>query len=137
MDRIVNVSDKGNAAIHALALAAAAEGGRVTAAGAARELGISPSYFAKVLQSLVRCGFLGSTRGAAGGFELARDAGGISCLEVLEAMDGPLPERGCLFREVVCAKGGCALKVMCDRIAKSLRSALESTSIAAIAASFK
>jgi Rrf2 family protein len=136
MDRIVNVSDKGNAAIHSLALAAA-EGGRLTAASCAEALGVSPSYLAKVLQSLVRTGFLGSTRGAAGGFELAREAAGISCLEVLEAVDGPLPERECLFRVTVCPKGGCALKAVCERIAKSLRSALESTSIAAIAASFK
>jgi Rrf2 family protein len=136
MDRIVNVSDKGNAAIHALALAAAA-GGRLTAAASARELGISPSYLAKVLQSLVRSGFLLSSRGAAGGFELAREAGGISCLEVLEAVDGALPERECLFRDAVCAKGGCALKAMCERVAKAARSAFESTSIAAVAASFK
>jgi len=136
MDRIVNVSDRGNAAIHALALAAAGEG-RVTAAASARELGISPSYLAKVLQSLVRSGFLASSRGAAGGFELARDAGDISCLEVIEALDGPLPERECLFKRAVCAKGGCPLKVACARIAKTLRSALESTSIAAVAVGFK
>jgi Rrf2 family protein len=136
MDRIVNVSDKGNAAIHALAIAAL-EGGRMTAAACAEALGVSPSYLAKVLQDLVRNGFLGSTRGASGGFELSREAAGISCLEVLEALDGPLPERECLFKEAVCAKGGCALKAVCERMARTLRSALESTSIAAIAASFR
>jgi Rrf2 family protein len=136
MDRIVNISDRGNAAIHALALAAAGEG-RVTAAASARALGVSPSYFAKVLQPLVHSGFLVSSRGAAGGFELAREAGEISCLEVLEALDGPLPERECLFPKSVCAKGGCPLKTACSRAAKALRSALTSTSIAAVAASFK
>lgn len=136
MDRIVNISDRGNAAIHALALAAAGEG-RVTAAASARVLGVSPSYFAKVLQPLVHAGFLASCRGAAGGFELAREAGEISCLEVLEAVDGKLPERECLFPKAVCAKGGCPLKAACVRAAKALRSALESTSIAAVAAGFK
>ena len=135
MDRIINVSDKGNAAVHALALAAAG-GGRVTAADCAAELGVSPSYLAKVLQVLVRGGLLESTRGAAGGFELAREASGISCLEVIELLEGPLPRRECLFGKSVCAKGGCALKVMCERVGKSVRSALESTSIAALAASF-
>jgi Rrf2 family protein len=136
MDRLVNISDRGNAAIHALALAAA-EGGRVTAAVSARELGVSPSYFAKVLQLLVHAGFLASSRGAAGGFELARDASDISCLEVVEAVDGPLPERDCLFAEAVCAKGSCPIKTMCARVAKALRGALESTSIAAVASGFK
>jgi Rrf2 family protein len=136
MDRIVNVSDRCNAAVHALALAAA-DGGRVTAASCASELGVSPSYLAKVLQTLVRGGFLASTRGAAGGFELARDAGEISCLEVLESVDGPLPERECLFRETVCAKGSCAIKAMCDRVSKAVRSSLESVTIAALSASFE
>ncbi len=135
MDRIVNVSDKGNAAIHALALAAAG-GGRVTAADCAAELGVSPSYLAKVLQVLVRGGLLSSRRGAAGGFELAREASDISCLEVIELVEGRLPSRDCLFGRAVCAKGGCALRVMCERVEKSVRSALESTSVSALAASF-
>jgi Rrf2 family protein len=136
VDRIVDVSDKGNAAIHALALAAAG-GGRMTASACAGELGVSPSYLAKVLQALVRGGLLASTRGAAGGFELARPASGISCLEVIELVVGELPRRECLFRKTVCAKGACALKVMCERVEKSVRSALSTTTVAAIAASFK
>jgi len=136
LDRIVNISDRSNAALHALALAASS-GGRVSASLCARELGVSPSYLAKVLQALVRGGLLESRRGAAGGFELAREASGISCLEVLELVEGPLPRRACLFRKTVCAKGGCALKVMCERVEKSVRSALESTSVAAVALSFK
>jgi Rrf2 family protein len=134
MDRIVNVSDRSNAAIHALALAA---GGRLTASACAARLGISSAYLAKILQVLVRGGFLNSTRGAAGGFELARDPAAISCLEVLEEFDGELPVRECLFREAICSKGACALKVACDKAARILRSALESTTIAAIAASFE
>jgi Rrf2 family protein len=136
MDRIVNVSDRASAAIHALALAAAGEG-RITAASAARELQVSPSYLAKVLQTLVRGGLLASTRGAAGGFELARDPEALSCLEVLELVDGELPERDCLFGAVVCPRGSCALKLMCEKMAKSAKAILGSTSIAAIAASFK
>jgi Rrf2 family protein len=136
MDRIINVSDRSNAAIHALALAAAGEG-RMTASLCAQELGVSPSYLAKVLQALVRRGLLSSTRGAAGGFELARDAALVSCLDVIELVDGPLPARECLFKETVCPRGGCALKVMCERVGKAVRSSLESTTIAALAASFK
>ena len=136
MDRLINISDRGNAAIHALALAAAGEG-RVTAAASARKLGVSPSYFAKVLQALVRTGFLVSSRGAAGGFELVREAKGIRCLEVVEAIDGELPERECLFPKSVCAKGGCPIKTACARAGKALRSALESTTIADMAAGFR
>jgi Rrf2 family protein len=136
VDRIINVSDRSNAAIHALALAAAREG-PLTASACARELGVSPSYLAKVLQALVRGGFLSSTRGAAGGFELAREASGLDCLEIIEYLDGALPGRECFFPKAVCAAGTCALKAMCDRAEKALREVLESTTIAALAASFK
>jgi Rrf2 family protein len=136
MDRIVNIPDRSVAAIHALALAAS-EKGRMTAASCARELGVSPSYLAKVLQALVRGSLLYSSRGVSGGFDLARDASSISCLEVLELMEGPLPARECLFGKAVCRKRGCALKAMCERVGKSVRSALESTSIAAVAISYR
>jgi Rrf2 family protein len=135
MDRIINVSDRGSAAIHALALAASGDG-RVTASRCAQELGVSPSYLAKVLQALVHASLLASTRGAAGGFELARDPAELTCLEVLEAVDGPLPARECLFSESVCPRGQCALKAMCEKVAKAALTALETTTIAAVAASF-
>jgi Rrf2 family protein len=136
MDRIVNVSDRGNAAIHALALAAAQDG-RMTAAACARSLRVSPSYLAKVLQVLVRGGLLSSTRGAAGGFELARDPAAMSCLEVLELVDGPLPDRECLFRETVCPPAACVLQAMCAQAVLAVRETLASTSIRALAASFE
>ena len=136
MDRFVGISDTSSAAIHALALASS-KGGRMTAAVCASELSLSPSYLAKVLQVLSRGGLLSSSRGAAGGFELCRDASRITCMEVMSLVDGPPPERDCLFREAVCSKGDCALKVMCDRVSLSVSETLKSTTIADVAASFE
>jgi Rrf2 family protein len=136
MDRLVNISDRCAVAIHALALAAL-EDGRITSARCAKELGVSPSYLAKVLQSLVRRGFLRSTRGPAGGFELTREASTISCLEVVEAIEGALPERDCLFPKAVCAKKGCGLMAMCERANEAVRKALETATIASMASSYE
>jgi Rrf2 family protein len=44
-------------------------------------------YLAKVLQQLVRAGLVRSQRGVGGGFALARPAGSIVVLEVLNAVD--------------------------------------------------
>jgi Rrf2 family protein len=136
MDRIINVSDRSNAAIHALALAAAGKG-RLTASLCAKELGISRSYLAKILQLLVHGGLLSSMRGAAGGFELLRDPAAVDCLEVLELVEGRLPRRECLFNVAVCPSRGCALKALCENVEQAVSLALKSTTIAAIAASFK
>lgn len=56
-----------------------------------RELGISKSFLAKILQSLARQGILNSYKGVNGGFELARHPRDISVLEVMEAAEGKSP----------------------------------------------
>ncbi|MBP2183416.1 RrF2 family transcriptional regulator [Amycolatopsis magusensis] len=45
-------------------------------------------YLAKQLQALVRAGVLTATTGPRGGFRLARQAGEISLLQIVEAIDG-------------------------------------------------
>lgn len=135
MDRIVAISDRANAAIHALALASR-NGGSISASAAAERLGLSPSYLAKVLQSLAQTGLIASTRGIGGGFSLKSPAVDMSCMDVLEALDGPLPERYCLFEKAVCASRTCGLKTLCDRVEDAMREALETTSIADVAKSF-
>ena len=50
----------------------------------------------KVLQKLVRDGFLLSEQGASGGYRLARDPATITTLEVIRAIDGPIILTTCL-----------------------------------------
>jgi Rrf2 family protein len=135
MDRLLNISDRTNAALHALALAAHA-GVPVTAAAAAARLGVSPSYLAKALQPLARAGRLSSARGVTGGFTLARRPGRITALEVLELLDGPLPRRDCLFEACVCPAGRCRLKTLAGRVSAAARAARERTTVADLARSF-
>lgn len=51
---------------------------------------VPEDYLSKVLQHLVKGGVLTSQRGRNGGFQLARPAGQISMLEVVNAVD-PIP----------------------------------------------
>ena len=54
--------------------------------------GLSLEYAAKLMRTLKQGGFVASTRGAAGGYHLARPAREISVWQVLEALGGPLYE---------------------------------------------
>lgn len=135
MDRIVGISDRTNSALHALALAAC-EGGSISAAAAAARLGISPTYLAKIFQSLAGRGIVASTRGIGGGFTLMENPERITGMKILEALDGPLPDRYCLFEKAVCISGVCAFKTLCDDVAVMLRSTLETTTVADLAAKF-
>lgn len=56
----------------------------------------------KVLQRLVRNGFLQSEHGTNGGYRLARDASRISALEVIRAIDGPIILTACFTEHGEC-----------------------------------
>jgi Rrf2 family protein len=47
-------------------------------------------FLLQILRNLVAHGILGSTRGVDGGYTLARTPQGISLLEIIEAIEGPL-----------------------------------------------
>lgn len=62
----------------------------------------------KVLQKLVRDGFLVSEQGATGGYRLSRDPATITTLEVIRAIDGPIILTTCFT-----AGGECELTSQC------------------------
>ncbi|MCT4357535.1 Rrf2 family transcriptional regulator [Streptomyces sp. Je 1-79] len=56
---------------------------------------VSPSYLAKQLQSLSRAGLVRSVQGKTGGYVLTREAGDITLLDVVQAVDGATPAFVC------------------------------------------
>ena len=58
---------------------------------------LSPTFMAKVFQSLARAGVIKTKRGRGGGVELAKPPEEITLLEVIEAMEGPVLNRFCLL----------------------------------------
>lgn len=68
----------------------------------AAALSLSPYFLAKVLQELVRQGFLKSARGPNGGVALARSPQSIRLKELIVALDGPA-----LFTTCVLGLPGC------------------------------
>lgn len=79
-------------AIQALLLLAQRGEGEYISRGQLAAKGVMPERFLlEILRELVRHGILRSTRGGGGGFALARPSEAISLLDVVEAVDGPLP----------------------------------------------
>lgn len=68
-----------------------------------RELDISKSFLAKILQAMARKGILNSFKGAHGGFALAQESKKITVLQIMCAAEGKTPvvfdcassEKGC------------------------------------------
>ena len=117
-------------AVRALVFLAALPGGRLLAShDIARPAGIPAGYGLKVLGPLADAGLLRSRKGPGGGYRLARPAGEIALLEVVEAMDGPL-------RGQAPGVNGAAndqLKAVCQRAAERARELLAKVSVADLA----
>jgi Rrf2 family protein len=108
MSSILNISEAASLAMHAIVILAKENDRRVSLHEIARGLEASTSHLSKVMQRMVKEGWIHSTRGPLGGFQLHRSALEISMLEVYELFDGRLTEGDCLFASPLCAEGvGC------------------------------
>jgi len=66
-----------------------------TAAAIAAATRLPPATVAKLLKALAHAGLVSATRGAAGGYRLARLPGAISVAEVVAAIDGDIGMTQC------------------------------------------
>jgi Rrf2 family protein len=66
--------------------------------------GVPGAFLNKLVQRLVRAGFIAARPGVGGGCTLAAPATGISVLQVIETMDGPLQISECLAEGSKCPR---------------------------------
>lgn len=101
------------------------------AAEVAEATGVPMPTVQKVLKALAREGMLLSTRGAHGGYSLARDPAQVSVLDVVEALEGPMALTACALHEgEVCAdEPHCDVAGHWPRINGAVRHALSQVSL--------
>lgn len=122
-------------ALRALARLAAVPGGEVMLGrDLAREVGVPAHYLAKVLATLARAGVLAATRGARGGYRLARPAAEIPLIRIVEPFEGQRARPGCLLRPgEPCDEGGtCSAHGAWGQVKTAYLGFLEATTLADI-----
>ena len=93
---------------------------------------IPERYLVQILLQLKGAGLVVSTRGASGGYRLARPAAKIALSEVLAVIDGPdTPKHGSAREKRPAAR---ILGVVWDRVRAAERSVLDTTTIAELVA---
>ncbi len=116
-----------------------ADEGPVALAGVAEADGLPLSYLEQLVAKLRDAGFVASTRGAHGGYRLARPASEITMLEVVEALEGPVAPMECFHEvpdgRVLCshetdADRACATKMLWTRVQGGVTKALAGTTLA-------
>jgi len=98
----------------------------------AAETGIPQPTVSKVLKTLSRARLLHSTRGAAGGYALARPAAKINVAEVIEALEGPIAVTECTDEtaDACTHEPTCGVRANWQRINAAVQAALEDISLA-------
>src|SRR5258708_34630877 len=95
------------------------------------EYGISTTLMAKVLQKLARQGLVAATHGASGGYQLAKEPGQISALDVICAIDGPVLITSCVTNHGNCdATDRCSVRDPLHRVKESILNVLNTVTIA-------
>src|SRR5579862_6353774 len=96
----------------------------------AEEYGISVTLMAKVLQRLAKEGLVAAKHGSSGGYQLAKDPGQISALDVISAIDGPVLITSCVTSHGNCdATEKCSVREPLRRVNESILNVLGSVTI--------
>jgi Rrf2 family protein len=112
-------------------LATNADGRPVAARELAASRGIPAAFLEQLLADLRRAGIVRATRGAQGGFALARSADEISALDIVEALEGPIVPSVCT-PDVCGREGGCAAATVWTDVAEAVRGALARFTLAGL-----
>jgi len=102
----------------------------VTAKEISKEQDISYDLTCKLLQKLKKSKLLTSSMGPSGGYSLAKGAGSISLLMIVETIQGRVCMNRCLIDTRFCPrKKGCPVSKTLGKIQKELENSLSKTTL--------
>ena len=106
----MELTKRGDYGIRAmLALARAPAGQLLSVRRIAEEMAIPVRFLPQVMSDLSAAGLVSAATGRTGGYRIARTAGEVSLLDVIEAIEGNGRRRSCVLRA-----GPCGLDGFCD-----------------------
>ena len=84
----------------------------------------SKHHVAKILQRLVKDGFLTSNRGPSGGFAIKRDPADITLLEIFESIEGKIEVNECMHDNPICPFEHCIFENFGKQVSTDFRNFL-------------
>lgn len=129
MTKIFGFSEASYIALHCMGLIAENKGGKLSIREMAEKLGVSEAHLAKVILRLSRSELINTTRGPGGGAVLAKPAKDITYLEIVESIEGPILDHGCVFGREKCVYKNCMFKGFLSKVTNETRAWLESNTL--------
>ena len=126
----MKITTKGRYGLRAIVdLAIYSENEPVSIHSIAERQGISDGYLEQLIAKLKKAGLVESTRGATGGYRLAKDAVDISVGDILRALEGSIQPIECPAIEAAAAEGACVNEGSCvtKGVWKKIADSIEAT----------
>ncbi|MFW5687479.1 MAG: RrF2 family transcriptional regulator [Bacteroidota bacterium] len=130
MSKIFNISEAATIALHSMGLIARSEK-LINAQEIADVTGFSKNHIAKILQQLVKNGYLISTRGPKGGFVVSEKAKDVSLLDIYKAIEGDLEDTpNCKMQCENCPFNSCIFGGLEQKFSREFRNYLTNKKVA-------
>lgn len=106
MPKVIHFSDAASIGIHSLIILAR-ENKAVNAIQLSEKIGASKHHIGKVLQRLVKDGFLTSSRGPTGGFKIKKAPENITIYDIYRSIEGEIEYGECPHEKHICPVDKC------------------------------
>ncbi|WP_331655210.1 RrF2 family transcriptional regulator [Aminipila sp.] len=138
---MMKISTKGQYGLQALLdLAIYGADDYISLKSIAERQGMSDNYLEQLFASLKKNGLVESTRGAQGGYRLAKPSKEITVKQVLNALEGPLALVDCIIegKESQCDRFECCVtRVVWQKIMENLNEVTDAITLADLVESYK
>ena len=128
MANVFSLSEAASIALHGIILIAKEKEG-LNVIKISERTDTSKHHVAKVMQRLVKAGFLTSQRGPSGGFLLKKDPKNITFLEIYENIEGPIEVSDCPMDKQICPFDKCIIDNVTNKMTIEFRNFLSKQTI--------
>jgi Rrf2 family protein len=128
MARLFALSEASSIALHGLVLIARSKDG-LNVVDIAKSIDSSKHHVAKVLQRLVKAGFLSSHRGPGGGFHLKLAPEEIDLLEIYETIEGKIVISPCPLDKPICPFEKCIINNITGKMTSEFKDYLKNQTL--------
>ncbi|MCK5029138.1 MAG: Rrf2 family transcriptional regulator [Bacteroidales bacterium] len=128
MAKVFSLSEAASIALHGIILIAQEKQG-LNVIKIAERTDTSKHHVAKVMQRLVKAGYLTSQRGPSGGFVLRKNPEGINFLEIYEAIEGPIEITECPMDKQICPFDKCIMNNVTSKMTLEFKTYLSNQTV--------
>ncbi|MFC2151759.1 RrF2 family transcriptional regulator [Bacteroidota bacterium] len=128
MAKVFTLSEAASIALHGVILIAQEKEG-LNVIKIAERTDTSKHHVAKVMQRLVKAGYLSSQRGPSGGFALRKDPKEINFLDIYEIIEGPIEVGECPMNKKICPFDKCLMNNVTSKMTLDFKDYLKNQTV--------